>query len=497
MAVRGFLSGVFWGSVVAALGLGVVSQFVPLPQAPAALPPPQPAVVATPEPVAEPAPAVPPAQTGLRPGQATTPVPEASPARAAAPAVLPRPQAQAAASLALTSPAGVGPAPVLPAATAGFSAPADSAPLSAPAEEPQPPVATATAPQPEPLALAPPALATPAATAPAPTTVAPIDRATAPAASTLPVTPGVDLRPAAADLPPPPPLTAEEQALLLPAPEAAPEAALDSSPPNDKPTILRPVPALGRGAAEVATGRLPRIGDAPQPEPAAPVAEQPALQRFARRFENPGAKPLFALILIDTGSPEIDRASLATLPFPLTFALDPLAPDAASRAALYRAAGQEVIMLATGIPPGATASDLEVTFAAHALALPQSVAVLDLEEAGFQTDRALATEVVPVIKGIGRGLLTWDKGLNAGDQVARRDGLAAAVIYRRLDGENESIPTVKRYLDRAAFKAAQDGRVAVIGTTRDETIAAILEWTVEGRAASLALAPVTAVLTTP
>jgi len=154
-------------------------------------------------------------------------------------------------------------------------------------------------------------------------------------------------------------------------------------------------------------------------------------------------------------------------------------------------------MLATGIPQGATAADLEVTFAAHNSTLPQAVAVLDLETGGFQNDRPLATAVVPVIQGSGRGLLTWDKGLNAGDQVARRDGLAAAVIYRRLDGENESIRTMKRYLDRAAFKAAQDGSVAVVGTTRAATIAAILEWTVEGRAASLALAPVTAVLTSP
>ena len=42
--------------------------------------------------------------------------------------------------------------------------------------------------------------------------------------------------------------------------------------------------------------------------------------------------------------------------------------------------------------------------------------------------------------------------------------------------------------------AAQEGTVVVIGDTRAETVAAILEWTVEGRAATVSLAPVTAVL---
>jgi polysaccharide deacetylase 2 family uncharacterized protein YibQ len=53
---------------------------------------------------------------------------------------------------------------------------------------------------------------------------------------------------------------------------------------------------------------------------------------------------------------------------------------------------------------------------------------------------------------------------------------------------------MRRYLDRAAFKAAQEGTAMVVGTLRPETLAALLEWTIEGRASTIALAPVSAVL---
>ena len=215
---------------------------------------------------------------------------------------------------------------------------------------------------------------------------------------------------------------------------------------------------------------------------------------FARPFTREDGKPLFSILLVDPGGPTVDRTTLAALPFPVTFVIDPMAPDAATAAAIYRAAGQEVVMAATGIPAGATAADLEQTFQAHAAALPEAVAVIDLPEGGLGEDRPLATLAVPVIEAQGRGIITYDGGLNAGDQVARRADMPAATIFRRLDAEDESKPVIRRYLDRAAFKAAQDGEVMVIGTTRPETVAAIQEWTVEGRATTVSLAPASALL---
>ncbi len=151
-------------------------------------------------------------------------------------------------------------------------------------------------------------------------------------------------------------------------------------------------------------------------------------------------------------------------------------------------------MLGSGIPKGAKANDLEQTFQANGQVLPQAVAVMDPGLGGFQNSRTLAALVVPLIKTQGRGVLTLEGGLNAADQVARRDGVPAAVIFRVLDGAGESVPVIRRYLDRAAFKAAQEGQVLVLGSTKPDTISALMEWALEGRGSPVALAPVTAVL---
>jgi hypothetical protein len=269
---------------------------------------------------------------------------------------------------------------------------------------------------------------------------------------------------------------------------------------GDNQSTLPSAPGFSDEVAGVKVNRLPRIGDTPTPtteEPPVVPEDQPPLIRFASAFENPEARPVMAIVLLDDGISESDRASVVGLPFPVSVALDPTAPGAPEAAAEYVAAGREVIMLAEGIPEGANASDLEVTFQAHASTLPEAVAVMDIEVGGFQANRPLATLVAPVVKGQGRGLITWDKGLNAGDQVARREGMSAGLVFRRIDPEGSDTAAIRRTLDKAAFKAGQAGRTIVVGKADPETLSALMEWALEGRGATLALAPVTAALTVP
>ncbi len=260
---------------------------------------------------------------------------------------------------------------------------------------------------------------------------------------------------------------------------------------------------VGRGEIDVMPGEspesAPEAGTEVTPDAVADPNTTPEdmrpITRFATAFENPDAKPPMAIVLIDRGAADLDRAGLAGLPIPVSFALDPLDPATPDHAAVYRAAGREVVMLVTGIAEGAQASDVEVAFQSMEQGLPEAVAVMDLAEPAFQNNRQLASAVVPILKAQGRGLLTWDAGLNAADQVARREDLEAAMVFRDLGAAGADKVAIRRLLDRAVFKAGQDGQVSVVGEADPETVAALLEWSVEGKAATVALAPLTAVLT--
>jgi hypothetical protein len=290
---------------------------------------------------------------------------------------------------------------------------------------------------------------------------------------------------------------AEPEALPQPDVASLPEAEADDAASS----TFRPAPGLGNRAEGVVVRRLPRIGDAPSQggateaaEAAAPADDPRPMARFAAAFDNPENKPLLAVVLLDTGRDDLDRSVLAGVPFPLSIALDPLDPATPERAALYRAAGKEVVMLATGVFEGAQASDIEVAFQTMDEGLPEAVAVMDLAQPVFQQRRPLASLVVPMIGAQGRGVLTWDQGLNAADQVARREDIPAAVVFRDLTSAGDDRGAIRRLLDRAVFKAGQDGRVTVAGEASPEMLAALMEWAVEGRGATVALAPVTAVL---
>ena len=481
--IRDLVAGVLCGGVVSAVGLGVISQVVPGPRAM------DEAVVAAPDAPAVPEPVKPEVAAPAVPEPAKPEVAKVEPAPEPAPSQpevtieeVPQSAAPSAAQGDAPAVAANGQMPDLPAAGATPEAQSgDAAPAT---------VAQAPSKQPDTAAPAVPASPAAPSAAPAPTTEPP---APAPGPSADPL-----LEPGAEPAPAPAP--ADVAPMPEPTPEPAPEpAAKPKLLQPDSATKLDPAPGLPKAADGVTVGRLPTIGGDAEKDAAAKDAAEvpenlPPLKRYAMPFENPTGKPLFALILTDDGSAGLDRAKLAALPFPVTFAVDPLAPNAAEAAATYRAGGKEVVMLASGLPAGATAADVEQSFQAMTAVLPESVAVIDLATKGFQDDRALSSQIVAILKADGRGLITYDRGLNAADQVSRRDDLPAALVFRDVDAQGEETPMIRRYLDRAAFKAAQEGRVTVVGTTRPETVAAIMEWTIEGRASSVTLAPASAVM---
>ncbi|HHX91145.1 MAG TPA: hypothetical protein GX700_15550 [Paracoccus sp.] len=315
---------------------------------------------------------------------------------------------------------------------------------------------------------------------------------------------------------------------IAPAPrdrfQPADEPATERAEPGDDgaglpgaPAVLRAVPpsaGLDRVVEGVTTGRLPSIAAetseevAENPEgpegaregdtPAAIGAETPpARERYAAPHD-PAAGPLFAVVLLDMPADPAAEAAIIALPMPVGVVLDPHDPDAPRRARAYRAAGHEVVILATGLPRGATPSDLDVTFDAWFRALPEAVAVIDAAERGFQGNRALAQAIMPFLAADGHGLITHDRGLNPAQQSANSAGVANATVFRIIDGGDENQFTIRRYLDRATFRAQQEGHVVVMGrAAHPDTIDGLIGWRMEGRAGQVAMVPVSAVLRLP
>jgi polysaccharide deacetylase 2 family uncharacterized protein YibQ len=309
-----------------------------------------------------------------------------------------------------------------------------------------------------------------------------------------------------------------------PAPEPAPESTpeppatiAESAPQTDStetaPTILKPgaepetLPSnegLASLAPNVKVNRLPTIGaETPDgqetlvPDDAAAVpatpGDGPALTRFAVPFANPDKRPMMAIVLLDEGGPRNDLAALGALPFPVTLAVDASRPDAAAAMTDFRSIGREVVAIAP-LPSGASPTDVEVALESYGTAVPEAVALMDMPDGAFQSSRQVATQVALILKARGQGMITYSRGLNSATQVAEREGVPAQLVFRDFDSDGQDSAAIKRFLDQAAFRAGQQSGVILVGHNRPETIAALVEWGLGIRAATVALAPVSAVL---
>lgn len=246
---------------------------------------------------------------------------------------------------------------------------------------------------------------------------------------------------------------------------------------------------------------LPRIGaDSDMPvtvdqDPVPEMTRAPALLRNSLYQSQGDTADKMALILSDPGLPMPIRRELAALDLPFTIALNPMDSGALEAAEIYFAAGKEVLILASGLPAGATASDIDVSLNAYFAALPLAVGVIDLPENGFARNAGLLREVLPLLAQDGHGLVTFAGGLTQAGRAAQAAGVAHTEVFRVLDAGNESVFTIRRYLDRAVFQASQIGHVIVFGdAANEETLDAIETWRAERRSGQVALVPVSGIL---
>ena len=320
----------------------------------------------------------------------------------------------------------------------------------------------------------------------------------------------------------PAPRIIETDTAAAPAAPAAPEA-VEAPVADEAPNAIvrvdggdseffKPVDEIGNMAQNVETDRLPRIGSAsevpavrvlPGAEPDEVIETAPeeplrldtgdALTRWATAFEAPDDRPLMSIVLVHEGDAALGRDIVDGLPETVSFGVNAGSPGAASIAREYRGMGREVVMIPS-LPFEATPQDVEVALRVNFETIPEAVAVMDNSGDSFQSNRSAVAQVVDVVEASGHGLITFPRGLNTAHQRAERVGVPTGLIFRDIDGSDETNEQIRRAMDRAAFRARQDEAVILVGRTKAVTIEALAEWVLGNRAASVTLAPISAAL---
>jgi hypothetical protein len=272
-----------------------------------------------------------------------------------------------------------------------------------------------------------------------------------------------------------------------------------------RPSIGTPAGSLINRPSAVPEGRLPRINDdetEASARPATPAGSLPAagnvpeaspLRRFAAPARAAEGAPRIAIVLIDDGSSPLGPGILDGFPFAVTIALDPSHPEVSETARAYRAAGFEVMALAD-VPEGAVPTDVEVALAGALDAVPEAVALLEDPEGGVQKTRAISAQVTSFLVSSGHGLVTQPKGLNTAQQLAAREGVPSATLFRDFDGQGQNTDAMRRFLQNGALRARQEGAVVMLGRLKADTVTALIQWGLQDTNDGLALVPVSVVL---
>lgn len=223
-----------------------------------------------------------------------------------------------------------------------------------------------------------------------------------------------------------------------------------------------------------------------------------ALAANAAPFEG-SDRPLVSIVLMDTEGDVLPLETLQSLKLPVTFAIRADDPDATERAEELRNAGFEVIAMAPTsvdmiLTGGLSHQQVSETIDRILDAVPGAIGLIDTPKAELQRDRKLSRAVAIRLGATGHGLVTYAKGFNTAAREAETFEVASDSVRRVLDAKDESPEVISRYLDRAVLDARRAGHVILLGTTRRETVAAIVNWALSSKARGVSLAPASASL---
>lgn len=122
---------------------------------------------------------------------------------------------------------------------------------------------------------------------------------------------------------------------------------------------------------------------------------------------------------------------------------------------------------------------------------PQTIGVIERKTAALQQSRDVLLHMPKVLNYSGDGLVVYEKVLNTQAKEAGKAGLSVATIYHNLDSADQNERIIRRFLDGAAFRAANSPSESMVALDRlrPETMSAILTWARQYRAQKIAVVP--------
>jgi polysaccharide deacetylase 2 family uncharacterized protein YibQ len=327
--------------------------------------------------------------------------------------------------------------------------------------------------------------------------------------------------PVAMDVPPATPAAKKPEFKEMAAKPAAPVFAAAKPPaPPTEPTstyaaLVTPVPVAKPVApppmVEPVTAAQPisQVAALPQAGVLVPAieGELPLWRKNAASYEDPGQRPMIAIVLDDVGvAPQHARAAL-DLPAPIVLSIMTYADKAVSFAEEARQRGHEVMVhmpmqpMSASIDPGPHA--LMVGLSAVEIAqrvdwglsrFSGYVGFNNHMGSRFTQDAAGMQVVLEEAKA--RGLLFLDSKTIAGsvgDRLAAEMGVTHIARDVFLD-DTLTESAITRQLATAEAVARKRGYAVAIGHPHPATIAVLKRWLVEARARGIAIVPLTAIV---
>ena len=300
------------------------------------------------------------------------------------------------------------------------------------------------------------------------------------------------------------PKPAATVASIVPAPTPAPAPA--------KAPLLEPVPDLNMEPAADAPPEIPAVSQAGQPSEdvivARPLpADAPAWLKNAMASDDPGRRPMIAIVLDDVGVAPQDAEMALGLPGAITLSIMTYAPNAATLADRARAKGHEIMVhmpmepVDHSVDPGPNALLVGLTEdeirrrVVWGLTRFGGYVGINNHMGSRFTQYAPGMQIV-MQELRSRGLLFLDSrtiSSTVGDATATGAGVTHVSRDVFLDN-TMSVAAVLQQLQDAESVAQSQGYVVAIGHPHPTTIAALKRWIPEARKSGFVLVPLSAIV---